>query len=58
MTGTVTNVQNDGLVAAKMDEPIKGAESWDNELWWDDGRFLDDTVPLASHLSAMESREH
>lgn len=49
-TGTVTAVQADGLIVARMDNHIEGAEQWDNELWWnDDGSgFLDDTVPLVA----------
>ena len=57
MTGTVTNVQDDGLIAAKMDEHIRGAERWDNELWWDNGSavFLDDTVPVALNSQLAQS---
>lgn len=48
MTGTVTVAHEDGLITAKMDNHIPGAEEWRNELWWDHGSaaFLDDTVPL------------
>lgn len=48
MTGTVSRIQDDGLVCARMDQQIDGAQEWDNEVWWQNGipEFLDDTTPL------------
>jgi hypothetical protein len=48
MTGIVIEIRDDGFISAKIDQPIDGAEGWDNELWWYDGlpEFHDDTIPL------------
>jgi hypothetical protein len=49
MTGTVTHTQKDGLIVAKMDQPVEGGKFWDNELWWY-GRgpqFELDTEPMS-----------
>lgn len=35
-TGVVTVSQPD-LVAVRLEEPLQGAEAWDNEVCWDDG---------------------
>lgn len=50
MTGTVTEIQSDGSIGAKIDRQICGAEQWDNELWWYEGpsEFLEDTTPLTT----------
>ena len=45
LTGMVTAVSG-GTIRAKMDQPVLGAESWDNELYWDSlVNFLADTEP-------------
>jgi hypothetical protein len=43
--GTVTEA-TDALVALRMDEPLPGAEEWDNEVCWtsDDIEAADQTV--------------
>jgi hypothetical protein len=47
MTGTVTAVMtSSSVIAGKMDQPIPGARSWDNEIYWDSTEaFLQDTEP-------------
>jgi len=44
-TGTVTEA-TDALIALRMDEPLSGAEEWDNEVCWtsDDIETADQTV--------------
>ena len=45
LMGMVTAVSG-GTIRAKMDQPVLGAESWDNELYWDSlVNFLADTEP-------------
>lgn len=45
-TGTVTAATDD-LIALRMDEPIPGAEEWDNELCWsaDDAALYPGAAP-------------
>lgn len=38
--GTVTKSRDD-LVAVQLDEPLNGAEEWDNEVQWFDGMVED-----------------
>jgi hypothetical protein len=35
MTGVVS-VSTENELAVKMDEPLNGAEEWDNQVWWYD----------------------
>jgi hypothetical protein len=42
-TGTVTKVDDEVLIVS-MDQPISGAEDWDNEVHW-----FDDLRPFAAH---------
>ncbi len=44
LTGTVTIAA--GEIWARMDQPIRGAEPWNNELHWESrAQFLFDTEP-------------
>jgi hypothetical protein len=44
LTGTVTAVS--GGIRGRIDEPVRGAEAWDNELHWDSlVEFVADTEP-------------
>lgn len=54
LTGTVTESSADdisGLISVRMDEPLAGAEAWDNEILWgadDDQDYADfDREPYA-----------
>lgn len=38
--GTVTK-NGDDFLAVKLDEPLDGAEEWDNEVQWYEGMFTD-----------------
>lgn len=46
-TGTVTEA-TESLIALRMDEPLPGAEEWDNEVCWtsDDIEAADQTVAV------------
>ena len=48
MTGIVKEMNPDGAIITSIDQPLRGSEEWDNELWWLDGElaFLEDTGPL------------
>jgi superfamily I DNA and RNA helicase len=37
MTGTISRVEDNGDLAARMDETIAGCEEWNNEIhWWEE----------------------
>lgn len=36
-TGTVTHIESNGMICARIDQPINGADEWGNEIWWHDG---------------------
>jgi hypothetical protein len=47
LTGTVDHIEESGTVWGKMDEPLPGAEEWDNCIMWDTpGDFLQDAEVL------------
>lgn len=41
LTGTVTTFSDD-LVVVRLDDPVSGAEEWDNEIHWYRGQFEDE----------------
>jgi len=46
LTGVVTVVDDNG-VWGRMDQPLAGAEQWENQIHWDSSYdFAQDTVPL------------
>lgn len=45
-SGIVTEA-SESLVALRMNEPVPGAEHWDNELWW----TAEDGVPILGALA-------
>jgi len=56
ISGTVAEVENDGTVIAVMEETIRGAEYYDNKVWWETG-FLEDTLPLDSLPTPFDGYE-
>ena len=38
--GIITKKEED-LIAVRLDEPLEGAEEWDNEIHWHKGQFPD-----------------
>jgi hypothetical protein len=56
LTGTVTTV-NDRGVWARMDQPVAGAEHWDNQIHWQTtDEFAADTIPVC-HAAATPEPE-
>ena len=52
-TGEVVTVEPD-LIAVRMDEPLDGAEEWDNEIhWFTDGIPLDPDTNLPAYASVL-----
>ena len=51
-TGTVVDVGDSQIVlAVRLDEPVDGAEDWDNEVHWTDGDADLNDMTLADYLA-------